>query len=203
MKIILFRHGEKERVSNTKGDISIVRLTDNGINQINKLGRVIYEKFPELINCSTIYSSLYARSLQSAQIVQSVLNIKEVVQIPEFGEFTAYNNYQNSKEKRESLQLQAVQNPDWVSPETHLSLSQNITIFTDKIKELCLKGDDDPILISTHGGIIRHTVYSLDPKHRPGNDFIIRSKIKEAGYTVLNYNGDNFFVDEFNVHDFL
>lgn len=102
MKIILFRHGEKERVSNTKGDISIVRLTDNGINQINKLGRVIYEKFPELINCSTIYSSLYARSLQSAQIVQSVLNIKEVVQIPEFGEFTAYNNYQNSKEK-ESL----------------------------------------------------------------------------------------------------
>jgi len=203
MKIILFRHGEKEANSDTNGDVSIIHLTNNGINQVKKLGHVLAKKFPQLKNYPVIYSSIYARSIQSAQIVQSILNIKEIVQVPQFGEFIAYNNYKNPKEIREAIQLKAVQNPNWISPETHLSLSQNITIFTDKIKEICLKADNDFVLISTHGGIIRHTVYSLKPELRPSNDFIQQSKIHEAGYTILNYDGNNFSVDKFNIYDFL
>ena len=139
MKIILFRHGEKEAISDTNGNVSIVHLTDHGISQVKKLGHVLAKKFPQLKNYPVIYSSIYARSIQSAQIVQSILKIKEIVQIPEFGEFIAYNNYKNPKEIREGIQLKAVQDPNWISPETHLSLSQNIAIFTDKIKEIISK----------------------------------------------------------------
>lgn len=203
MKIILFRHGEKQKISETNGDISLVHLTDNGINQIKKLGNLLSEKFPKLNNYPVIYSSLYARSFQSAQIIQSILKIKEIVQISEFGEFTAYNNYKNSKKIRELIQLKAVQNPNWISPETHLSLNQNINIFINKIKELCLKSSGDFVLISTHGGIIRHTVYFLKPEFRPSNDFIQQSKIHEASYTVLNFDGQNFSVDQFAINDFL
>ncbi len=203
MKIILFRHGEKETTSDPNGDISIIHLSNNGVNQVKKLSKVLSEKFTQLKNYPVIYSSLYARSIQSAQIVQSFLHIKEVVPVSEFGEFIAYNNYQNSKEIRESIQLQAVQNPNWISPETNQSLSQNINFFTDKIRELCSKSSGDFVLISTHGGIIRHTVYSLKPEYRPNNDFIQQSKIHEAGYTILDYDGNNFSVDEFNVYDYL
>jgi broad specificity phosphatase PhoE len=203
MKIILFRHGEKERTSDPKGDISIIHLTDNGISQVKKLGKVLYKKFPQLKNYPVIYSSLYARSIQTAQIVQSILNVKEIVQIPEFGEFIAYSNYQNSKDFREHLQLTAVQNPNWVSPETHTSLNQTISIFENKLKQICQKSQGNFVLISTHGGIIRHTVYSLKPEYRPSSEFIQQSKIHEAGYTILNYDGNNFSVDKFNVYDFL
>lgn len=203
MKIILFRHGEKETKSDTNGDVSIIHLTNNGINQVKKLGQVLAKKFPQLKKYPVIYSSIYTRSIQSAQIVQSILKIKEVVQIPEFGEFIAYNNYKNPKEIREGIQLKAVQDPNWISPETHLSLNQNIAIFTDKIKEIISKNHGEYVLISTHGGIIRHTVYSLKPEFRPSNDFIQQSKIHEAGYTILNYDGNHFSVDKFNIYDFL
>ncbi len=203
MKVILFRHGEKQRLLDTNGDVSLIHLTDNGINQIKKLGNLLTKKYPTLNNYPVMYSSLYARSFQSAQIIQSILKIKKNVQISEFGEFTAYNNYKKSKEIRELIQLKAVQNPNWISPETHLSLNQNINIFINKIKELCLKSSGDFVLISTHGGIIRHTVYSLKPEFRPSNDFIQQSKIHEASYTVLNFDGQNFSVDQFAVDNFL
>jgi len=204
MKIILFRHGEKQTINpGSAGDKSLVHLTDTGIRQVEELGTVLFQKFPQLINYPVIYSSIYARSIQSAQIIQSILGIKEVIQIPEFGEFIAYNNYQNSKDFREHLQLTAIENPNWVSPETHTSLNQTISTFENKLKEVCQKSSDGLVLISTHGGIIRHTIYSLDSKHRPSHDFIQAAKIHEAGYTILNFDGQNFSVDQFNVHDFL
>lgn len=204
MKIILFRHGEKQiTASGSSGDKSLVYLTDNGISQIKKLGTILFQKFPQLINYPVIYSSLYVRSIQSAQIIQSILGIKEILQINEFGEFIAYNNFQNSKDFREHLQLTAVQNPDWISPETHISLNQTISTFEEKLKEVCQKSSGNYVLISTHGGIIRHTVYSLKPEYRPSNNIIQESKIHEAGYTILDYNGKNFSVDQFNVHNFL
>ncbi len=204
MKIILFRHGEKQKteskITNDKND---VELTDLGIDQITKLGNTLKQRFPQLNNSVTIYSSLYRRSIQSAEIVQKILNIKNLVSLSEFGEFNAYNNYLNPKEIRQHIQAFALQNPDWIPPETNISLNQSISSFETKIKQLCQQTPDGYILISTHGGIIRNTVYSIDQKYRPSSELIAESKISEAGYTILNFDGQNFSVDQFNVHDFL
>jgi len=115
MKIILFRHGEKQKTeSKIADDKNGVELTNLGINQITKLGNTLKQRFPQLNNSNTIYSSLYHRSIQSAEIVQKTLNIKNLVSLSEFGEFNAYNNYLNPKEIREHIQAFALQNPDWI-----------------------------------------------------------------------------------------
>ncbi len=204
MKIILFRHGEKQKVDSILvSDKQGVHLTDFGINQIEKLGYILKDRFPQLIDSQTIYSSFYARSIQSGEIVQSILNINKLESLEELGEFSAYSNYKNPKEFRDQLQAYAMQHPDWISPETNNSLNKTIFVFLEKIKQIAQKDNTEYILISTHGGIIRNTVYSLEPKFRPSDDLIGSSKIHEAGYTILNFDGQNFSVDQFDIHDFL
>ncbi|HPT66083.1 MAG TPA: histidine phosphatase family protein [Candidatus Woesebacteria bacterium] len=204
MKIILFRHGEKQKVDSINiDDKRAVNLTDFGIIQINKLGKILLERFPMLNLSKVIYSSPYTRAIQSSEIIKSILNIKNIVMVPEFGEFYASNNYQKPKEIRQQIQEMAMQNPGWISPETNSSLNDEILKFKNKIKEICLKNQDDLILISTHGGIIRNTVYSLEPRLRPDNNVILDSKIHEAGYTVLDFDGKDFKVKKFDVHDYL
>ena len=204
MKIILFRHGEKQKTeSKIANDKNGVELTGFGINQITKLGYILQQRFPSLINSSNIYSSLYRRSVQSAEIIQKILGIKNLISFSDFGEFNAYSNYINPKEIREHIQTYALQNPDWIPPETNVSLNQTVSIFETKIKQLCQQTSDDYILISTHGGIIRNTIYKIDPQYHPGNNLIGSAKIHEAGYTILNFDGQNFSVDQFDVHDFL
>lgn len=204
MKIILFRHGEKEHIdSKLVFDKKSVHLTTLGVSQIEKLGHILAKRFPQLKSLPIIYSSLFTRSIQSAEIVKSILDIGKIIQVSEFGEFSAYNNYDNPKDIRDHLEQTALQNPNWVSPETGTSLNQAISIFESKLKEVCQNSIDDLVLISTHGKIIRSTVYSLEPKYRPSNELISSSKIHEAGYTIINFDGNNFSVDEFNVHDFL
>ena len=204
MKIILFRHGEKQKTeSKIVSDKNGVELTDLGISQITKLGNTLKQRFPTLNNFNNIYSSLYRRSIQSAEIVQKILGIVNLVSIPEFGEFNAYSNYLNPKEIREHIQTFALQNPDWIPPETNISLNQAISGFESKIRQLCQQTSDEYLIISTHGGIIRNTVYSIEPKLRPNNDTIGFSKIHEAGCTLLNFDGQNFSVDQFDTHDFL
>lgn len=204
MKIILFRHGQKQHTdlaltSNKNG----VNLTDLGIIQITKLGQALAKNFPELVSLSTIYSSPYTRALQSAEIIKLILNIKNVVVIDELSEFNAFNNYQNPKSIRDHLQEMAMQNPNWISPETHNSLKHVISSFENKLKEICLNSSEKCILISSHGGIICNFVYSLEPKFRPSDELILESKIHEGGYTVFNFDGQNFSVDQFDVCDHL
>ena len=204
MKIILFRHGEKQRpdffVADDKKD---VYLTDFGISQINKLGETLKQIFPKLISSKIIYSSHYARAIQSGEIIKSILNIKKLEIIPEFGEFMAYTNYLNPREIRKHIQEMAMQNPDWVSPETNISLKQTLSNFQLKIIDLYQKTNPDFMLIASHGGIIRNFVYSLEPKFRPSDNEIADAKIQEGGYTVIDFDGQNFSVAEFDIHDFL
>jgi broad specificity phosphatase PhoE len=203
-KIILFRHGEKQKIDSVVADDKrSVNLTDLGISQINKLGQYLARNFPSLKSSLIIYSSPYTRAIQSAEIVKSILDIKDTVIIPEFGEFYASNNYQSPKEVRKEIQKKAMQNPDWISPETNISLNNVVLEFRNKIKEICQKDLSDLILISTHGGIIRNTVYSLNQELRPNNELIADAKIHEGGYTVLNFDGKNFSVDEFDAHGHL
>lgn len=204
MKIILFRHGEKQKTeSKVTNDKNSVGLTDLGISQITQLGTILKQRFPQLNNSSSIYSSLYRRSIQSAEIIQKILNIKKLISLVEFGEFNAYSNYLNPKEIREHLQSYALQNPDWIPPETNVSLNQAVSGFETKMRQLCLQASEEYLLVSTHGGIIRNTVYSINPQLRPSNELIFESKIHEAGYTILNFDGQKFSVDQFDVHDFL
>lgn len=204
MKIILFRHGQKQRLESASfDDKNGVSLTDFGITQINKLGQTLAINFPSLKSSRFIYSSPYKRTLQSAEIVKSILNIKEIVIVPEFGELYAYTNFHDPLDFKKDFQARAMQNLDWVSPETHTSFKSLISNFLDKLKEISLNNSSEIILVSTHGGIIRNTIYSLDPKTKPNNDVIEQSKIHEAGYTVLNFDGQNFTVDQFDVHDYL
>ena len=204
MKIILFRHGEKQKIDSVVvDDKRSVNLTDLGVTQINQLGQALAKKFPTLKSSQTIYSSPYTRAIQSAEIVKSILDIKNVVVVPEFGEFYASNNYQLPKEIRKEIQKKAMQNPDWISPETNTSLNNVISKFENKIKEICQKDSSDLILISTHGGIVRNTVYYLNPELRPNDELIADAKIHEGGYTVLNFSGEDFTVDEFDVHNYL
>jgi len=204
MKIILFRHGEKQKVDSVVADDKkMVKLTGLGIVQINKLGKALLERFPSLNFSKIIYSSHYARAIQSAEIVKSILNIQNMIIIPEFGEFYASDDYKKPKVVRQQIQEKAMQNPEWISPETGFSLNDVVSKFKNKIKEIYLNNQNDLILISTHGGIIRNTVYSLDPKLKPNNELIAEAKIHEGGYTVLNFDGQIFSVDEFDIHDYL
>lgn len=204
MKIILFRHGQKQHLDlsllNNKKDI---KLTDLGISQINKLGQTLKIRFPKLISLKHLYSSPYSRAIESAEIIKSILNIKKIITIDKLAEFNAFNNYQNPKNIRDHLQEMAMQNPDWVSPETNISLNHVISSFENKLKEICLNSSEEIILISSHGGIIRNFIYSLEAKFRPSNEIILETKIHEGGYTVLNFDGQKFSVDQFDVHDFL
>lgn len=204
MKIVLFRHGEKQRIESTNlDDKKGVALTDLGISQINKLGQALAKSFPSLKSSQIIYSSPYNRTLQSAEIVKSILDIKEIIEVPEFSELMAYNNYQNPRDFRKHLQAIAMDNIDWVSPETNISFRTLISNFLNKLKEIYQKDSTKTILISTHGGIIRNTVYFLNPKIKPSADVIEDVTISEAGYTVLDFDGQNFTVDQFDVHDYL
>jgi len=204
MKIILFRHGEKQRIESTLlDDKKGVGLTDFGIIQVNKLANALSKNFPSLKSSSIIYSSPYKRTLQSAEIIKSVLNIKEIITVPEFGELMAYTNYQNPKEFRKHLQGLAMQNLDWVSPETNNSFKNLISDFLNKLKEISSQNSSEIVLVSTHGGLIRNTVYSLDPKTKPSDDLIEEAKIHEAGYTILNFDGQNFTIDKFDICDHL
>jgi len=200
----MFRHGEKQKVDSINiDDKRNVKLTDLGIDQINKLGKILSERFPLLNSSKIIYSSPYARAIQSGEIVKSILNIQNMILSPEFGEFYTSDNYKKPKEYREQLQEKAMQNPNWISPETGFCLNDAILKFKNKIKEICLNNQNDLILISTHGAIIRNTVYGLEPKFRPDNNVILDSKIHEGGYTILDFDGKNFKVEEFDIHDYL
>lgn len=200
----MFRHGEKQKVDSTNVvDKRNTKLTDLGVDQMNKLGEILSKRFPLLKSSKVIYSSPCLRAIQSGEIIKSILNIQNMILVSEFDEFYASDDYKKPKEYREKLFEKAMQDPDWISPETGYSLNQKILEFKNKIKKICLNNQDDLVLISTHGGIVRNTVYNLESKLRPENNIILDSKIHEGGYIVLDFDGENFKVEEFDVYDHL
>jgi len=204
MKIILFRHGQKQKVDSIIADDKrAVKLTDFGIEQINQLGKTLEERFPKLKFSKNIYSSPYARTIQSGEIVKSILNIEKMILVPEFEEFYAFEDYSIKEEIRMKTQEKAMQNHDWISPDTGYSFNDVANKFKDKLKEICLNSENDLVLVSTHGGIVRNIVYDFEPKFRPSDELILDSKIHEAGYTIWNFDGKDFGVEEFDVHDYL
>lgn len=204
MKIILFRHGQKQQPDLSRhSDRKDVFLTPKGIDQITLLGKALKTRFPTLVSSKIIYSSHYSRAIQSADIIKSILNIKTSQVVPEFGEFMAYTNYQSPKEFRQQIQERAMQHPDWISPETKTSLNNVLSNFQKKLIEIYKKSHPEFVLIASHGGIIRNFVYTLEPKFRPPKGHLETAKIHEAGYTIIDFDSQKFTLDQFDVHDFL
>ncbi|MDD2483056.1 MAG: phosphoglycerate mutase family protein [Candidatus Shapirobacteria bacterium] len=203
MKIILFRHGQKQKIDFIGDKKSLTCLNQEGIDQITKLGNILKTRFPELKSSQYLFTSSYARAIQSAEIVRSIIGIKEISIVFEFQEFFPIKDFSQPEEIKEHLYAQAMIDPDWIPPETNISFNTAISSFETKLREICITSSEETILISSHGGIIRNFVYSLEPKYRPSDDLIAGAKIHEGGYTVINYDGQNFSVDQFDVCDHL
>lgn len=201
MKIILFRHGEKQRIEFNEDIENLISLTNKGIGQITKLANTLKIRFPELKSLEYLFVSSYTRTVQSAEIVRSILGIKELSVHHEFKEFSPTKNY-NSKKDR-NLYTLAMQNHDFIPPKTGISFKKAIATFQNKLKEIYIKNKDKTILISTHSGIVRNMVYDLNPELKPSDELIGNSFIHEAGYTILNYNGRVLKLEQFDVYDYL
>ena len=205
-QIILFRHGDKQKFSsssnNSIGD-KYNSLTPEGINQITRLGSTLKHRFPDLKNNPYIFSSPFTRSLQSAEIVRHILNIDQILVYPNLAEFYPTTDFTQAKDIRDHLYAQSMIEPDWLPPQGIQTFNQAISKFKQTIFDIAAEFPQPTILISTHGGIIRNTVYSLAPQLRPADKDISEAKIALGGYTILNLDHHTLTVDQFNLHDFL
>ena len=205
-QIILFRHGDKQKIShitnNSIGDKHNA-LTLEGIDQITKLGHTLQTRFPSLKNNPYIFSSPFTRSLQSAEIVRNILNIGQILVYPDLAEFYATTDFTQPKDVRERLYTQSMINPDWLPPQGKQTFNQAISKFKQTLIDIANQFPQPIILVSTHGGIVRNTVYSLNPSLKPSDKDIRDAKTALGGYTIFNLKNQVFTVDQFNIHDFL
>lgn len=197
MKIILFRHGEKQKSDSTDTNIRrSVCLTPKGISQIEALGRRLKLLFPKIIGNDYIYSSPYTRTVQSAEIIRSILNIREIIPVKELEEFYPIDDYKMDRKYRQGLMEKALINPEWIGPNGK-SLHKSLNDFENFLKNI---PESNIAIVSTHGALIRNLVYRLSPELRPSDDEILHSGIKEGGYTLLEIVNNDIKVIEFNIY---
>ena len=197
MKIILFRHGEKQESASTDSNVRrSVCLSPVGISQIEALGGKLKLLFPELIGSDYIYSSPYTRTVQSAEIIRTILNIREIIPIQELEEFYPIDDYKQKKDYRQGLMKKALLNPEWIGPNGK-SLKTSLDDFENFLRTI---SEQNIAIISTHGALIRNFVYKLSPELRPSDEEILHSGIKEGGYTLLELTNNVIKVIEFNIN---
>lgn len=197
MKIILFRHGEKQESTSTETYVRrSVCLTPVGISQIETLGGKLKLLFPKLVGSEHIYSSPYTRTVQSAEIIRNILNIREIISIQELEEFYPIDDYRQKKDYRQGLMKKALINPEWIGPNGK-SLKTTLDDFESFLRNI---PELNIAIVSTHGALIRNLVYKLNPKLRPSDEEILHSGIKEGGYTLLEIVNNDIKVIEFNIY---
>ena len=197
MKIILFRHGEKQESTSTDTEVrKSVCLTPVGISQIEALGGKLKLLFPKLIGSEHIYSSPYTRTIQSAEIVRNILNIREIIPVQALEEFYPIDDYKKKKDYRQGLMKKALINPEWIGPNGK-SLKTTLDDFESFLRNI---PELNIAIVSTHGALIRNLVYKLNPKLRPSDEEILHSGIKEGGYTLLEIVNNDIKVIEFNIY---
>lgn len=198
MKILLFRHGEKQFSDSMIYAERYARLlTPKGIEQISKLGNRLSEMdLPH--EQLKFFSSPYPRAIQSAEIVRSILGLPEYKINKALEEFYGYDDYSLPQEERYEIMRSAMADPDKPVSVEPGSLNNHLDrlegFFIDKYQ-----GDEKLLLCSAHGAIIRTWAYRLSPKVRPEPGVIKDAKIHNAGYTIVEYNGENFELKEFDV----
>ena len=152
MKIILFRHGEKQESTSTDTEVrKSVCLTPVGISQIEALGGKLKLLFPKLIGSEHIYSSPYTRTIQSAEIVRNILNIREIIPVQALEEFYPIDDYKKKKDYRQGLMKKALINPEWIGPNGK-SLKTTLDDFESFLRNI---PELNIAIVSTHGALIR------------------------------------------------
>ncbi|MDD4937617.1 MAG: phosphoglycerate mutase family protein [Candidatus Shapirobacteria bacterium] len=194
MKIFLIRHGEKQKSNSVEHLIhKKLFLTAQGRKQIKLLANFLRKEYPQLKNLKTIYSSPILRASETSEILKEILNIKTIKFLKLIEEFDIDKKYYISKEIYFKFKEKALINRDF-DP-----LIKNILdFFHQKFLD-----HDQNLLISTHGALIRNTIYYLFPQMRPSSDKILESAIYNGGLTILDYNGKDFKLDKFDFADYL
>jgi broad specificity phosphatase PhoE len=196
MKIILFRHGEKQKSESTDDNIRrSVCLTPKGIKQIKALGEHLKTQFPKTFGIDCIYTSPFTRTVQSAEIIREILSIKEIIPVQELEEFYPIDDYTMEKEYRQELMKKALINPEWIGPNGK-SLKTSLDEFESFLRNVPAS---NIAIVSSHGALIRNLVYRLSPELRPPDEEIVHSGIKEGGYTLLEVKNNVIKVVEFNI----
>lgn len=187
MKIIIFRHGEKQSKTESLDleENRMICLTNKGINQIQKLANSLFKNHKDLIGLDYIYTSSLPRAIQSAEIVRKKLKIKEIKPNLLFKELYSFNDYSTPKEKRHEMLENALKNLDYIN-ETGYSYRQKATEVINFFKKEYSNGTEK-IIISSHKALIMSIVMTISNKNI--------EKIEEAGYFILDFDGKSFKIN--------
>ena len=201
MKIFLIRHGDKQKVESTDSATKrSVALNQLGIKHIEILSDYLVKNYPELQGLECIFSSPFPRTVQTAEILRNRLGMKEIKLFPLLEELYPTNDYSLSKEARNEMFRQAMNNIDLVS-EDKTTFRQRIQAFLSFLSDNYQ--ENSMMLISTHGALIRNTVYLLFPELKPPLEKILESGIHNGGITILDYDGKKFSLEKFDFVDHL
>lgn len=198
MKIIIFRHGEKQ--TSDSQDLFTRRsvlLTKLGLEQIKSLGNKLRAMDLPLDKLK-FFSSPYPRAIQSAEIVRNILGVEEFFIEKSLEEFYGYDDYTRSQEERHEVMRQAMIDPDMIVPVEPNSLNKHLDRMEKFFEEQSNQGEE-LLLCSAHGALIRNWAYRLDPNQKPAAEIIKKSSIKNGGYSVFEYGGTEFFLREFDL----
>jgi len=195
MKIFLVRHGDKQKIKSTDFFVKrAVSLNQTGIQQVEELAHFLRENYPIVLKTKHIFSSIFPRAIQTAEILRRDLKLEEIKIMSVLGELYATDDYTITKEIRNEMFRHAMIDIDFV-PDTKISfrtrIEELIKFFKQQYRE------DTPLIVSTHGALIRNTIYFLFPNTKPSADKILESCIQNGGVTILNYDGNKFELERF------
>ena len=200
MKFILIRHGERQ-YTDTKDFITrrSVCLNVNGIKQVGHLGKFLRSNYPSLINSKFIYSSQFARTVQSAEIIRNIFEVEEVQVKIGLQEYYVFNDYNTPKDIQDQYKLNSYRDYDWISPQAGQSLNQACDIFQQTLNDIAIQEDNkEYAVVVTHGGIIRSFCYRLDRSIKPTEDKILNAELIYGGYTIVENTGKQFKILAFD-----
>lgn len=195
MKIILFRHGEKQ-ITDAPTDKNVC-LTSKGIVQIETLAHNLHQHFPGLIGMPYIYASPYPRTIQSAEIVRRTLTIGEIQIMPHVKEIFAHADHAISKDTKKEMHRHALHHLDYIN-QSGYSYGQKAQQAMDFFTQFYAL-DTPYILIAAHGGIIRSIVLTIT--HKKHTDGFLENAMPEGSYVVIQFDGTVFTLetDEYQI----
>jgi broad specificity phosphatase PhoE len=191
MDIIIFRHGEKQETTESN-DVEVnrnVALSQNGINQIEKLADYLYLNHPDLIGLKYIYSSPFPRTIEGAEIVRRKLKIEEIKSEIVLKEIYGAKDYSFPPAKRKEMHEFALRNFDFIN-ETGYSYRQRANEVLDFFKKKYFESVGK-MLISGHGGIIRAIIRAIDEEYFNTN---LQKPMSEGSLIRIKYESKIFRV---------
>lgn len=171
-------------------------LTEAGVRQANEL----CELFAPL-DFSAVYSSDSPRAVRTAKIVigRRPLSVKKSAKLRErdFSHFEGMLSKKYHEENKESFAVRdALSEAEWWKFKVAGCVESGDSLvmrFIHKLKEIASAHRGKIVLVTTHGGPIRHLLFKLGFARYgslPGGSF------KNCGYIVLETDSVSFFIKE-------